>query len=203
MSIIFILHIISLFNNFVGISKLRSPTVSCREYYYFKLQIRPSTKSILLIVGRLFQQYVVDMYIKLETTRLNFYKTQQSQIRSELYQGIVDVVNAGETRGDKVGKRVVLPSTFIGGPKNMRHRYLDAMALVQHYGKPDLFITMTCNSEWKEIREELMEGQQSHDRPDLTSRVSRGKLMDLKDQIVHKEIFGNVDNLEKLQHSYM
>ncbi|XP_004139753.2 uncharacterized protein LOC101213993 [Cucumis sativus] len=143
------------------------------------------------------------MYIKLETTRLDFYKTQQSQIRSELYQGIVDVVNAGETRGDKVGKRVVLPSTFIGGPKNMRHRYLDAMALVQHYGKPDLFITMTCNSEWKEIREELMEGQQSHDRPDLTSRVSRGKLMDLKDQIVHKEIFGNVDNLEKLQHSYM
>ena len=48
-----------------------------------------------------------------------------------------------------------------------------------------------------------MEGQQSHDRPNLTSRVFRGKLMDLKDQIVHKEIFGNVDNLEKLQHSYM
>ena len=66
------------------------------------------------------------------------------------------------------------------------------MALVQHYGKPDLFITMTCNSEWKEIREELMEGQQSHDRLYLTSRVFRGKLMDLKDQIVHKEIFGKV-----------
>ena len=119
MSIIFILHIISLFNNFVGISKRRSPTVSCREYYCFKLQIRPSTKSILLLAGRLFQQYVVDMYIKLETTRLDFYKTQQSQIHSELYQGIVDVVNAGETRGDKVRKRVVLPSTFIGGPKDM------------------------------------------------------------------------------------
>ena len=37
-----------------------------------------------------------------------------------------------------------------------------------------------------------MEGQQSHDRPNLTSRVFRGKLMDLKNQIVHKEIFGKV-----------
>ena len=146
MSIIFILHIISLFNNFVGILTRRSPTISCREYYCFKLQIRPSTKSILLLAGRLFQQYVFYMYIKLETTRLNFYKTQQSQIRSELYQGIVDVVNAEETRGDKVGKRVVLPSTFIGGPRDTRRRYLDAMALVKHYEKPDLFITMICNS---------------------------------------------------------
>lgn len=155
--------------------------------------MRQSTPSILLLAGRLFQQYVVDMYIKLETTRLDFYKTQQSHIRSELYQGIVDIVNAGETRGDKVGKRIVLPSTFIGGPRDMRRRYLDAMNLVQHFGKPDLFITMTCNAEWKEIKEELMEGQLSQDRPDLTSRVFRGKLIDLKDQVVNKEIFGKVD----------
>ncbi|XP_022159216.1 uncharacterized protein LOC111025635 [Momordica charantia] len=102
-----------------GISKGRSPKVSCREYYCYKLQIRISTPSMLLRAGRLFQQYVVDMYIKLETTRLDFYKTQQSHIRSELYQGIVDTVNAGETRGDKVGKHIVLPSTFIGGPRDM------------------------------------------------------------------------------------
>ena len=69
-----------------------------------------------------------------------------------MYQGIIDVLNARETRGDKVGKRVILPSTFIGGSRDMRRRYLDAMTLVQHYGKPNLFITMTCNSEWKEIR---------------------------------------------------
>lgn len=144
------------------------------------------------MAGRLFQQYAVDMYIKLESTRLDFFSTQQSHIRSELYQGLVDVVCAGETRGDKIGKRIVLPGSFIGGPRDMRRRYLDAMALVQRFGKPDLFITMTCNSEWKEIRDELLSGQQPQDRPDLTSRVFRAKLQDLKDQLFKKEIFGKV-----------
>ena len=73
----------------------------------------------MLLARRLFQQYVIDIYIKLETTRFDFYKTQQSQIRSNLYQGIVDVVNAEETRGDKVEKRVTVPSSFIGGPRDM------------------------------------------------------------------------------------
>lgn len=132
------------------------------------------------------------MYIKLETTRLDFHRTQQSLIRAELYQGIVDSVNIGETRGNKIGKRIVLPASFIGGPRDMRRRYLDAMALVQRFGKPDLFITMTCNSEWKEIKDELKHGQRPQDRPDLTSRIFRSKLEDLKDQIFKKEIFGKV-----------
>ena len=74
----------------------------------------------------------------------------------------------------------------------MRHRYYDAMTLVQQFGKPDLFITMTCNPEWKEIRNELKEGQISQDRPDLTSRIFRVKLYNLKDQLFKKKIFEKV-----------
>ncbi|XP_075112513.1 uncharacterized protein LOC142182255 [Nicotiana tabacum] len=40
---------------------------------------------------------------------------------------------AGEYRGDKVGQRVILPASFIGGLRDMRRRYMDAMALVQRY----------------------------------------------------------------------
>uniref|UniRef100_A0A0A8YWB1 Uncharacterized protein n=1 Tax=Arundo donax TaxID=35708 RepID=A0A0A8YWB1_ARUDO len=29
------------------------------------------------------------------------------------------------------GKRIVLPPLFIGGPRDMRRRYMDAIALVQ------------------------------------------------------------------------
>lgn len=54
----------------------------------------------------------------------------------------------------------------------MRCRYLDAMALVQWFRKPDLFITMTCNFEWKEIIDELLERQELQDRSDLTSQIS-------------------------------
>nr|XP_027120740.1 uncharacterized protein LOC113737757 [Coffea arabica] len=47
---------------------------------------------------------VVEMYIKLETTRLDFYRRKQGEIRAELYQGIVDSVMAGETSGSQVGQ---------------------------------------------------------------------------------------------------
>nr|XP_009763055.1 PREDICTED: uncharacterized protein LOC104215018 [Nicotiana sylvestris] len=99
---------------------------------------------------------------------------------------------AGECRGEKVVQRVLLPTSFIGGPRDMRRHYMNAMTLVQYFGRPDIFITMTCNTEWVEIQEELCEGQLPQDRPDLVTRVFRAKLQDLKDQIFNKEIFGPI-----------
>jgi hypothetical protein len=61
----------------------------------------------------------------------------------------------------------VLPRTFPGGDRDMQRRFLDAMAIVQRWGKPDYFITMTCNPYWEEITTELMPGQLPQDRPDL------------------------------------
>lgn len=72
--------------------------MSCREYYCYKLQIRPDKRSILLCAARLFQQYYVDMYVKIETTRLQFFRNNQDSIRADLYQGIIDSVNIGEER---------------------------------------------------------------------------------------------------------
>ncbi|XP_042987192.1 ATP-dependent DNA helicase PIF1-like [Carya illinoinensis] len=38
-----------------------------------------------------------------------------------------------ETDASNVGKRIILPSSFIRGPRDMRKRYMEAMALVQRY----------------------------------------------------------------------
>ena len=134
------------------------------------------------------------MYIKIESIRLAFYLKPSNQrlIRADLYQGLVDSVVAGETRACMIGKRIVLPPTFIGGPWDMRRRYLDAMALVQRFGKPDIFLTMTCNPNWEEIIKELEPGQLPQDRPDLVARVFKAKLEDLKDLIFKKTFFGEV-----------
>ncbi|XP_020249367.1 uncharacterized protein LOC109826759 [Asparagus officinalis] len=51
---------------------------------------------------------------------------------------------------------------------------------------------MTCNPEWEEIIEQLHPGQSHNDRPDLTSRIFRAKLQDLKVQLFKKEIFRKV-----------
>ncbi|XP_021975432.1 uncharacterized protein LOC110870559 [Helianthus annuus] len=166
-------------------------TVAMREYYSYKFQIR-STENVLLFGGRLLQQFAVDVYIKIETSRLEFCERNQAKIRADLYQGLVDCVNAGEVHANRVGKRIVLPASFIGGPRDMRRRFLDAMTLVQDEGKPDIFLTMTCNPKWPEICDNLHVGQTAQDRPDLVSRVFRGKLEDLKEQLFKKHILGEV-----------
>ncbi|KAH0652400.1 hypothetical protein KY289_030078 [Solanum tuberosum] len=117
------------------------------------------------------KQFVVDIYIKIETTRLEYYRFEQSNYRREILEGIVDSVSAGACRGDKVGQRVLLPGSFIGGPRDMRCRYMDAMALVREFERPDLFITVTCNPDWVEIREQLRPGKLPQDRPDSVTRV--------------------------------
>ncbi|XP_058189254.1 uncharacterized protein LOC131306843 [Rhododendron vialii] len=74
----------------------------------------------------------------------------------------------------------------------MRKRYLDAMTLVQRYGKPDLFLTMTCNPNWLEIRAELKQHEEVQNRPDLLSRIFRSKFHYLCKEVVKKELFGPV-----------
>jgi len=86
---------------------------------------------------------------------LDYIRNHQKEIRADLYLGLVDSLHAGEGRSKAVGKWMVMPSSFIGGLGDMRHRYLDAMALVWRFGKPYIFLTMTCNPKWDEITHEL------------------------------------------------
>ncbi|XP_077222666.1 uncharacterized protein LOC143856351 [Tasmannia lanceolata] len=166
--------------------------ISCREYYANMFQMRDNNRWSIIHSGRLFQQYVVDMCVKVETGRLNFFYEHQSTIRADLYQGIVDSVVARKTHGCKIGKRIVVPASFIGGPLDMCRRYLDSLALVQHYGKPDLFLTITCNPEWEEIMLQLKPEEKAYNRPDLTTRVFKGKFEDLKKQLFEKHALGCV-----------
>jgi hypothetical protein len=45
-------------------------TVSAREYGCYKLQMRLDEFNILFYGGRIFQQWFVDMYVKVEPKRL-------------------------------------------------------------------------------------------------------------------------------------
>jgi hypothetical protein len=82
--------------------------------------------------GRLFQQWLVDMYVKVESMRLDWYSLPKDPkiIRAELYRGIVDTLQAGEACASKVGRRVILPRNFNGGEHDVQGQFLDAMTLV-------------------------------------------------------------------------
>ncbi|XP_062093997.1 uncharacterized protein LOC133800034 [Humulus lupulus] len=128
----------------------------------------------------------------IETSRLDYFRSNQNHFRTEIYQGIVDTITLGERNASNVGKRMILPSSFIGGPRDMRKRYMEAMTLVQRYGKPDIFLTMTCNPNWPEISNELLQHEEPQNRPDLVARVLHSKLEQLKDELFKKKIFGQV-----------
>ncbi len=91
--------------------------------------------------------------------------------------GLSDAVSINDVvEGSAYGKRVILPSSFTGSPRDMHQRYQDSMARVRHFHKPDLFITMTCNPKWQEILDALPPGQTAADRPDIVARVFHMKL---------------------------
>jgi hypothetical protein len=61
--------------------------VSAREYYFFKLQIPKGQFNVFFHAGRLFQQFAVDMYVKVESMRLDWYvkPAHQAIIYADLY----------------------------------------------------------------------------------------------------------------------
>ena len=72
----------------------------------------------------------------------------------------------------------------------MTQRYQDAMAIVGTFGKPDIFLTFTCNPYWREVVENLQPNQTPMHRPDLVSRVFQLKLKRLLKDISKNHIFG-------------
>ena len=88
-----------------------------------------------------------------------------------------------EESGRPVGTKTVLPSSITGTPRWQAEQYRDVLALVMHMGRPDLFITMTCNPNWPEIQDNLLPQQTASDRPDLVARVFDLKLKTLMDYL--------------------
>ena len=129
------------------------------------------------------------MYTIVEQTRLNYLRFNQKQIRAELYNGLQDAMHSGDSTTN-VGQRIILPSSFTGGSRQMHKLYQDGMAIVRVFGKPDLFITITCNPNWPEIKNALLLGQNPQDRPELISRVFNMKLKAIFNNILKEDIFG-------------
>ncbi|CAG8726587.1 25174_t:CDS:10, partial [Cetraspora pellucida] len=87
--------------------------------------------------------------------------------------GLQDTMQARDsiTTMSNVGQHVILPSIL---------------------GKPNLFITITCNPQWPEITNALLLGQTSQDRPDLIACVFNLKLKTLFKVILKEEILGKI-----------
>jgi len=50
------------------------------------------------------------------------------------------------------------------------------MHIVSELDKPHIFLTLTCNNEWSEIKERIGKDQVASDRPDITTMVFHQRL---------------------------
>jgi hypothetical protein len=168
--------------------------VTQREFYAHMLHHRVINHDHNIFLARdLFQQFIVDAWAQIEQSRLNFIKFNQTKFRSEVASTIVDTLpnEYNNNRLAEIGKKVVLPSSFSGGERQMFQLYQDSMAIACFCGRVDFFLTFTVNPGWKEITDELLPGQKSSDRPDLISRVFHMKVNSLMKDI-KEGLFGLV-----------
>ncbi|KAG2216561.1 hypothetical protein INT45_013570 [Circinella minor] len=164
----------------------QSANVTLLDFCAYMLVVRGDTFSHHF--GRLFQQFVVDNYARIESSRLLYISTHQQDLRSELYSGIGDAVDPHQ-----VGRSVILPLSFTGGPRYMKQMLQDGLAIIRQRGNPTLFITFTCNPKWPEIVAELHPGQKAYDRPDICARVFNMKVTELLHDIKESKCFGRVE----------
>lgn len=164
--------------------------VSEKNFYAYRLMIREG-QDHLLHCGRLLQQFLVDMYAKIESERLLYLRINQKKLRADEYVHLRDAISRDSNAND-IGQMVILPSSFTGSPRHLHEYTQDAMTYVRNYGRPDLFITFTCNTKWVEIESLLLPGQTAGDRHDLIARVFKQKLTKLMDAIVKLQIYGQV-----------
>ncbi|KAL4575521.1 hypothetical protein LXL04_022368 [Taraxacum kok-saghyz] len=163
-------------------------------YYSYFLHDRLDTYSLLLHSGRLLQQYLVDAYVCVEQSRLDYIRKHQDKFRMEYVSGVRDAISRGDSEAHCIGKRMILPSSFVGGPRYMYQHYQNALAICRAYGNPQYFITFTCNVKWTEIQRYIIEHciHRSQNRTDVIARVFQMKFESFLQFIKKAQPFGKV-----------
>jgi hypothetical protein len=143
--------------------------------------------------GRLTCEYLVDMYSRLEEERLEYIRNGKLRQARQIFANDVGEAGLDDDDDDEqeqlfIGK---LPSCFLGSRAWISERVADALAVCRALGKPSLFITMTTNPNWPEIKEKLLPGQTAADRPILVCRAFKGR-MDRLMEFFKSKRFGGI-----------
>ena len=187
--------------------------VTTREFAVYHMAIRDQILTYeeaaqrvncdyIYLAARLWQEWLCIMWLITQNMRLNYQEQNQKALRADSYANVKAVVDRRRlevaTRGDhlfrddhslRTGVKI-LSRSFVGSPRYYHMHFLDAMAICREHGRPEFFITMTCNPKWPEITAELRKGQVPEDRPEVVARVFRQKLDALLDLLNKGAIFG-------------
>lgn len=177
----------------MSVDQRRDRFVTLTEWGRYHLMHR-SIASHLQRCQRLSLEFYCDMWAQVEARNAHFHRSpaQQAKYRAARVAAVEDQLSARVPPAD-IGQPVIrLPSSFVGSARYYQQLYMDAMALPKKFGKPDIFLTMTCNPHWPEIQNALPPNSHYRHHPDIVARVFMLKLRALIHDIVDAEIFGPV-----------
>ncbi|KAH1133303.1 hypothetical protein GLYMA_05G078600v4 [Glycine max] len=173
--------------------KRKRNRLTMRKWFAYRLQSRSNEAQTLLHSRKLFQQFIVEGYTMVESERLSYIRNNQNKLRVDKYSSLQTSLDTGTAKGLTKGKRVILPSMFVGSPCYMDQLYFDGMTICSHVGFPNLFITLTCNPSWPEIRRLLSPlNLKPTDRPDIVSRIFRLKYEHMLSDLTKGQLLGKV-----------
>ena len=100
--------------------------VTCRAFYKYMCMMRDTGQISFQHFSKLWQQFLVDQYIKVETNELNYLKFQKGkELMSAYYDGLMDAVANDTIQFED--KPTILPPSFKPGPRAYHARFQDAM----------------------------------------------------------------------------
>jgi hypothetical protein len=198
----------------------RRAQVTMHEFYRYRMQVRDADncirEDIIHRCFRVFDQYMCTSWARIQNKDLQYHVQNQDVVQGRANQGLasnedmmpegLDLLSsqrrdlhmgpehvASDDASEEMPEDYVrVPSSFVGGARNMIQRYYDVCAVMNRYGIPTLFVTFTANPQWQEVKDEMFPGQHSNDRSEMVDRVFKMKLEQLLRQLNTDGIFGNV-----------
>jgi hypothetical protein len=162
-----------------------------QDYYCYQFHYWPDQPNPFLSYGQLSSQAKVDTRACVDANRLSYILNNQGNLCTEHFQGIIDAISRGCTRGDETGKAIVLPASHTGGRRYMIQNYHDSIAICRVFGLLDFFFTFTCNPKWPEIVNSFHCAEQKpSDKSNVIVRVYHMKLEELIQDIRSGKMFG-------------
>ena len=74
--------------------------------------MKPQLCNVFHYGQKLFEQWIVDQYCKIEMGQLCYIQQTQTKLRCELYRGVQNAIQAGDL--SNVGTTIILPATVTG-----------------------------------------------------------------------------------------
>ena len=113
------------------------------------------------LMSRLGQTFLVDNVSRAIDYRLAWHLKHQKDIFgiNESSTNYENSEEKNEHNDDTNKDHTFLSQSFHGSRRHLRRLSANALSIVSEYGRPSIFITLTCNAYWEEITDQLLETQ--------------------------------------------